>query len=123
MRADCTRIWTDDEGETHFVVASHPLELADFAPPAPPLGVSAVQAAADVRFIGAPAGWDSPPHPAPRRQLVVMLRGLCEATTSDGEIRLFVPGDVVLLEDTSGAGHRTRVPGDESWLALVVVLD
>ena len=28
----------------------------------------------------------------------------------------------VLLEDTTGAGHRTRVVGDEPWLAIVVVL-
>ncbi len=87
-------------------------------------GVSAVRGpASDVRFIGAPAGWDSDPHPAPRRQYVVMLAGTCEATTSDGEVRVFTPGDVVLLEDTSGAGHRTRVPDGADWLAMVVVLD
>ena len=75
-----------------------------------------------VRFIGAPAGWDSPPHPAPARQWVVMIQGIVEATTTDGEARRFGPGAAVLLEDTAGVGHRTRVVGDEPWLAIVVVL-
>ena len=78
--------------------------------------------AATARFIGAPAGWDSPAHPAPARQWVVMVRGRVEATTTDGEARVFGPGVAVLLEDTNGTGHRTRVVGDEPWLALVVVL-
>ena len=98
------------------------LARGDFAPPAPQLDLSAVAASEGVRFIGAPAGWDSPPHPAPGRQWVVMLRGTVEATTSDGESRRFGPGVAVLVEDTHGAGHRTRVVGDEDWLAMVVVL-
>jgi hypothetical protein len=97
VRADYTRIWTDADGETHFGDESDPLELADFAPPAPPLGVSAPRPSCGVRFIGAPAGWDSDPHPTPHRQYEVMLAGTCEATTSDGEVRVFSPGDVVLL--------------------------
>jgi hypothetical protein len=52
----------------------------------------------------------------------VMLQGTVEATTSDGETRQFGPGDAALLEDTHGDGHRTRVVGDEPWLAMVVVL-
>ena len=51
-----------------------------------------------------------------------MVRGRVEATTTDGEARVFGPGVAVLLEDTNGTGHRTRVVGDEPWLALVVVL-
>ena len=27
----------------------------------------------------------------------------------------------MLLEDTSGEGHRTFIPGDADWLAMVVV--
>jgi hypothetical protein len=123
MDARYTRIWTDADGETHFGEGADGLDVAEFAPPAPPMDVSAPRPAAAVRFIGAPAGWDSDPHPAPRRQFVVMLRGVVEAGTSDGEVRRFGPGAAVLLEDLDGKGHRTRVPGDEDWLAMVVVLD
>ena len=117
-----TRIYTDADGETHFDDVAIDLEVADFAPPAPPMLLSAGRPASDVRFLGAPAGWDSVPHPAPRRQYVVMLRGTCEAETSDGDVRRFPPGEVVLLEDTHGKGHRTRIVGDEDWLAAVVTV-
>lgn len=123
MRATVTRIVTDDAGGTRFEVAVVDLQRAEFAPPAPPMFVSPPDPASTVRFIGAEAGWDSPPHPAPRRQYVVMLRGDVRATTSDGETRTFAPGDVVLLEDLEGGGHRTLVPASSDWLALVVALD
>ena len=42
--------------------------------------------------------------------------------SGEGEVRTFEPGAAVLLEDTTGVGHRTRVVGDEPWLAIVVVL-
>ena len=122
-RAHLTRIVTDGRGGTAFAATDVPLERGDFAPPAPPMLRSEPVAARAVRFLGAAAGWDSPPHPAPARQYIVMLRGTVRATVSDGEMRTFVPGDVVLLEDTSGEGHRTFIPGDADWLALVVVLD
>jgi hypothetical protein len=122
IRVPYVRIVFDEAGETHFADDSAGLVDGDFAPPAPLLGLSSAVGAEHVRFIGAAPGWDSPLHPAPRRQWVLMVRGIVEATTSDGETRRFGPGDAVLLEDTDGAGHRTRVIGDDPWLAMVVVL-
>ena len=123
VSARVTRIVTDARGGTAFAEADIALELGDFAPPAPPMLRSAPVAARAVRFLGAAAGWDSPPHPTPARQYIVMLRGRVRATVTAGESRTFVPGDVVLLEDTTGEGHRTFIPDDADWLALVVVLD
>ena len=74
-RAHVTRIVTDGNGGTAFADADVTLELGDFAPPAPPMLRSEPVAARAVRFLGAAAGWDSPPHPAPARQYIVMLRG------------------------------------------------
>jgi len=122
MRVPYVRIVSDEAGRTRFVDSGADLAPGDFAPPAPPLDLSAVDPTDGVRFIGAAAGWDSPPHPAPRRQWVVTLHGTVEAATGDGESRRFGPGAAVLLEDTHGEGHRTRVIGDEAWLAMVVVL-
>ena len=122
MHAPFTRIAATPDGGSRFADDVVGLEDGDFAPPAPPLGLGPVAGSRSVRFIGAPAGWDSPPHPAPARQWVVMIQGIVEATTTDGEVRRFGPGAAVLLEDTSGVGHRTRVVGDEPWLAIVVVL-
>ena len=122
MNGPFTRIVATPDGGSRFVDDAVDLVDGDFAPPAPPLGLGPVAGAGSVRFIGASPGWDSPPHPAPARQWVVMVRGIVEATTTDGEVRRFEPGAAVLLEDTTGAGHRTRVLGDEPWLAMVVVL-
>lgn len=122
MHVRWTRILATPEGGSCFADDTVALADGDFAPPAPPLGLSPVVAARATRFIGAPAGWDSPAHPAPARQWVVMLGGQVEATTSDGASRVFGPGDAVLVEDTQGSGHRTRVVGEAPWLALVVEL-
>src|SRR5262249_9068033 len=93
------------------------------APPARPLGVPRVRLATTARFIGAPAGWDSPPHPAPASQWVIVVRGTVEVRATDGAVRQFGPGTVVQLEDTIGAGHATRVLPGEDWVALVVEVD
>jgi len=123
MLARWTRILDTPEGGSRFADGEAVLEPGEFAPPAPPLGLSPVLEARATRFIGAPAGWDSPAHPAPARQWVVMLAGHVEATTSGGASRVFGPGDAVLVEDTTGVGHRTRVVGDEPWIAMVTELD
>ncbi len=65
MRVPYVRIVSDDAGGTRFVDSGADLAPGDFAPPAPPLDLSAVAASDGVRFIGAAAGWDSPPHRAP----------------------------------------------------------
>jgi hypothetical protein len=47
-------------------------------------------------------------HCAPQRQLIVLLDGEIEVEVTSGEKRRFRGGDVVLAEDTTGTGHRTR---------------
>ena len=39
---------------------------------------------------------------------MIFLSGETEIEVSDGEKRKFVPGDVLLLEDTKGHGHYTH---------------
>lgn len=117
------RIWEDESGESHVGELSVPLRLVDFAPPSPAMAVGELVPATGTHFLAAPPGWDSPLHRAPRRQYVVGLRGTIEARASDGSTFRLRPGDVVLLEDTTGVGHASHVVGDEDWLALVVVLN
>ena len=70
-----------------------------------------------------PPDWDgSTPHPAPRRQLFYTLRGAYEVTASDGTVRSFPAGSLLLLEDTTGAGHTTRAVGDGDVLIAAVTL-
>lgn len=61
-------------------------------------------------------------HPAPRKQVVIILSGRLEHAFRDGSRRTFGPGDVRVLVDTTGEGHTTRVLGEESVVVAVVPL-
>lgn len=61
-------------------------------------------------------------HPAPKRLLHFFLAGECEVSVSDGEVRTFQTGDIVLAEDTTGKGHTTGNPGTVETLMAVVTL-
>jgi len=104
-----TRIYADSKGESHFDEVTVELSSMDFAPPAPPLNVSAPIPAAQMVFISSPPGWFGDWHPAPRKQFWVQIAGQIEVEVSDGEVRRFKPGAVALLEDITGKGHVSRV--------------
>jgi len=50
---------------------------------------------------GGSADW----HPAPRRQLAINLSGEANIEVSDGTKRRVGPGQIFLVEDTTGKGH------------------
>jgi hypothetical protein len=112
-----TRIHCDDDGQTRFEDGEVSFASAEFAPPAPPLDVSAAVPAREMLFIRFPAGWTDAAHPAPARQWMLVLSGRGESTAG-GETRPWGPGAVFLLEDTSPPGHGTTVLED-AVLAVV----
>jgi quercetin dioxygenase-like cupin family protein len=59
-------------------------------------------------------------HNAPRAWFLIVLQGASEVTTSDGQVRKFTPGSVVLLDDTTGKGHQTRAIGTVDHIAAVI---
>ncbi len=118
------RLYSDPDGVSHFEDVEVAADLADFAPPAPPLAVSGVLSATGIRFAVFPVGWRGDWHPAPRRQFQFFLGGVVGAEAGDGEIRRFGAGDAVLVEDTIGTGHRSWVEGDaEATMAVVHLPD
>ncbi|MCG6926865.1 MAG: cupin domain-containing protein [Acidobacteria bacterium] len=120
MELDYTRIFEDREEESHFEDVDVEVSLVDFAPPAPPLNLSEPLSAERIILADVPAGWVGDWHPTPRRQFAVVLSGELEVEVSDGEVRRFGPGGVVLLEDVGGKGHLTRALGDsEARIAFV----
>ena len=116
------RIYSDSNGQSHFGEVEATFQLVDYAPPAPPISVSEDLGAEGVSFISSPSGWFGDWHPAPRRQFTFMLAGELEAEVSDGEVRIFKPGDIVLVEDTTGQGHISRVVSKERVYLAVVPL-
>jgi oxalate decarboxylase/phosphoglucose isomerase-like protein (cupin superfamily) len=114
------RLYADSTGASHFADEELTFTLADFAPPAPPISVSnAIQSDGAV-VISSPVGWQGDWHPAPQRQYVIWLEGQLQVEVSDGEVRTFGPGAVVLVEDTWGKGHISRVIGKVRGYAIVV---
>ena len=124
QQARYVRLYTDEAGESHFEDVEMRLEAADFAPPAQPMNVAAFLNASHTLWVGAPVGWSGEePHPTPQRQLFCIVQGEFEVTTSDGDVRRLPVGSVIVLEDTWGKGHSTRILGDQAALMLGVVLE
>lgn len=112
-------LYADESGESHFKEEPVALSQMDFAPPAPAVGVSAPSNVARHVFLSLPAAWYGEPHPAPNRQIMTVLNGTLEVTTSDGEVRHFSAGDTALVEDTTGKGHATRNITDDAVMLSV----
>lgn len=98
-----TRIFSDDAGESHFEDLKIPLnENGEIG------FLSEKQAVSGIIFRKVKPDYDFDFHQAPARQYIILQEGAIEIETSLGEKRIFEPGNVLLVEDTSGKGHRTR---------------
>ena len=75
-------------------------------------------------FISVDPGGHTDWYNATRKQFVITLRGEVEIEVSDGEVRRFGPGSVLLAEDIDGRGHKTRVlsAGPAFGIALPVAV-
>jgi len=106
------RIFSDSEGCSHFETLKIPLESTNYAPPAPLLSTSSPEPAKSVVFLELPVGWHGDWHPTPVRQWLMLMTGECEYEAGDGKRCLRKAGDIVMLDDVMGEGHRTKVIGD-----------
>ena len=106
------RFYNDTSGESHLDEVEVEQSLYETAPPAPPLLVSKFSSASQWGFFSFPIGWFSDWHPAPARQFMILLSGAVDVMVSDGSALKMRPGDIVLLEDTLGKGHKARNVSD-----------
>ena len=116
------RIYADQNGDSHFEDVEVSLMQTDFAPPAPPVYLSSFGPALRYAFCSFPAGWRGDWHPTPQRQIFFILSGEVAGQVSDGEVRHFGAGSVVLAEDATGKGHVSRVTSKTDLLTAVVQL-
>ncbi len=113
-----TRVYADERGESHF--ADMEIELRD----AGAIGrLSQPVPATSVIFRENEPTYDYDWHVAPQRQFVVLLDGAIEIETSDGDRRTFQAGEILLVEDLSGRGHRTRNVEPRERRSLFITLD
>ena len=118
------RIYTDEQGESHFEDQEVTFNAVDYAPPAPPIDISAPYEASQTFLLHLGPGWEGAAHASPQRQIGVNITGEIELGVSDGERRTFGPGAVILFEDTNGKGHGTRNAGDgEILMAMTQLAD
>lgn len=116
------RIFADEVGETHIEDVTMPYRTDVVAENVPPLHISSLLKGEGVFFMGTEVNQafrDLPFHNAPRRMMVIQFAGSSEQTTSDGSVRLLNPGDVLIAEDVTGKGHRSRNIGSEVLYAMI----
>ncbi len=87
------------------------------------LRLSKAYASPKVQFVELPEGMDQDWHRAPARQLVVVLSGVIEVETTDGQQRRWHAGQVFMPADVEGKGHRTRCIGGSVRLLFAPLPD
>lgn len=98
-----TRIYSDAAGESHFEDLDVPLTDKG--------EIGFLSDAIEVKtilFREVLPAYDYDFHHAPQRQYIILLNGSIEIETSLGDKRVFKGGDILLVEDITGKGHRTK---------------
>jgi hypothetical protein len=115
------KVTNDGSGGTRFDELDVPQTETPNAQNVPSLLVSTAIAASGAVFVTVPVEVrQMQPHPAPRRQFVVVLDGEFEIGTTDGRKRSLTPGMIALMDDVETRGHTTTVrsTGPATFLAI-----
>ncbi|NIO09254.1 MAG: hypothetical protein GTO40_15085 [Deltaproteobacteria bacterium] len=111
------RIYTGTDGQSHF----EDLDF-EFAPRGDATLTTPSTGASEVFFRRANPGYVNDWHKAPRRQYVITLAGQWEIEVGDGSKRTFGAGDILLAEDVTGQGHKSKVLGSQPRIYAFVPL-
>lgn len=114
------KLYSDENGESHWEDVDVTLEARSFAPPAQDIEISEAEPVSKTLFLRLQAGWDEPIHPTPVAQKLVCLAGAVRVTASDGTVRDIGTGDVWHMEDKHGKGHHTIVTSTDDFEAFIV---
>ncbi len=113
-----TRLYTGDDNESHFEDIEIALENAG------DIGhLSKLVEATGLIFRKTDPDYDYDWHNAPRRQYIIMLDGAVDVEIGDGTIRRFSTGDILLVEDTTGQGHKSKAVNNQPRTSVFVTLD
>jgi hypothetical protein len=111
------RVYSDEAGDSHFEDVEFPLANSG--------KVGKLSRPVDVkklifREVEPTYDWDF--HCAPEKQFIVLLDGDIEIETSLGEKRTFTAGEILLVEDIAGKGHKTRNLRPQKRRSLFITL-
>ena len=115
------RIYTGNDGQSHL--ERLPLSMSPFKDTEGSVGWATPFQEGRIAFRMSAVGYALDWHCAPRRQYVIQIQGRMEVTCGDGTSFIAGPGDVLLAEDLTGQGHKTRVVGDEVRVYAVIYLE
>jgi len=108
-----TRIYTGPDG----------LSRAEQVPMKMNGGVTDMMKATGAQFSRRPPGPASDWHTGPRRQFVITLSGRAELIVGNGQKVAIGPGNINLIEDTTGKGHITHNLGPEDRIVVTIPLE
>lgn len=112
-----TRLYTGSDQQSHFAEIDIPLKDSGdmgLLSQALPVSKLILRETAD--------DYDYDWHNAPVRQYMIILSGQVDIQIGDGTIKRFSPGDIVLLEDTTGQGHISRAVDNKPRQCVFVVI-
>jgi len=112
------RLYADASGESHF----QDVEV-EFTESTRSGRLSNRLPATGIIFRAVPPDYDLDWHPAPRRQYIINLDAGVELTASDGATRRIGAGEVILVEDTRGKGHRSKALDAQPRHCILITLD
>jgi quercetin dioxygenase-like cupin family protein len=90
--------------------------------PAGPDGVVALQPTKVIEIHRTRPGFSIGWHVERRRQYLITLSGRGEIDIAGGKKLILTPGSILLVENTTGKGHKTRVLGNKPWVTLWIPL-
>jgi len=113
-----TRLYTGTDNESHFEDIEIELESSG------EIGqLSEKVNATGIIFRRTEPEYDYDWHNAPERQYIIMLDGAVDVEIGDGTVRRFSTGDILLVEDVDGHGHKSRAVNNEARTSVFVTLD
>jgi len=111
------RLYPGSDGDSHF----EDIDVA-FIPGPSIEHLAAIPDVDGVQIRRTPAGSVWGFHRADCRKYMIILEGRIEIGVGNGAKRTFGAGDVLIVEDTTGRGHTTRVIGDEDRICIDIKL-
>lgn len=111
-----TRFVTTPDGGSRFEEIDIPISTPRQDADGHTLMLSNAYTSPGVCFVDLPEGLNQNWHQAPTRQIVIVLSGTVEVTTTDGQTRQWSTGEAFIAADVSGRGHRTRTLGGQARL-------
>lgn len=109
------RVQADENGESRIDDIALELEASAFNG-----GLSAAMDANAVQVRTIRGDFATDLHVAPQRQFIINLAGTTEIEASNGDRRTLVQGKILLVEDTTGRGHKARKIDGDPLVCMII---